>query len=73
MLNSSESTSSIISAKRATMKKIIKEKRTSQDSYEKLCQSFETASKLKPSHRMHRQASLTKLKEEFNQGVALKM
>ena len=55
------------------MKKIIKEKRTSQDSYEKLCQSFETASKLKPSHRMHRQASLTKLKEEFNQGVALKM
>ena len=65
VFNGSESTSSLIGFRKKQMKKVLQERRTSQDSYERLCDSFETAVKTKPSHRLHRHESLEKLKEEF--------
>ena len=50
------------------MSKIVKERRVSsqdQDTYEQLCTRFETAARLKPSHRLDRQQSLEKLRDEL--------
>ena len=37
----------------------------SQQSFEQLYKSFETAVKIKPSHRLHRMQSLERLREDF--------
>ena len=47
------------------MKKILKGRKESQENFEKLRSSFETAVKTKPFHLVHRTESLEKLRDEF--------
>ena len=51
-MKGSESASSLLSKKKRQMKKVLQERRTSQDSFEKLRSNFELAVRLQPKHKL---------------------
>ena len=66
-MKGSESASSLLSKKKRQMKKVLQERRTSQDSFEKLRSNFELAVRLQPKHKLQRYESLERLKEDFTE------